>query len=129
MWRQYAVCGDLPDREVSWFWGEDEELTVHFQHAKAREMCFSCPVQVKCLQEALKFDASWGVWGGFTSSQRRRYIVPKTRGDYSRTKVASIALKAGQKFMSRLEERGLPSNRDRLAAISLGGYPPLPDVD
>lgn len=92
-------------------------------------MCFTCPVQVHCLREALRTDEGNAVWGGFTPSQRRRYIAPKVRGDFSREKLAAAILKVGGKFMAKMEERGLPTNRSRLHEVAAGGYPPLPDLD
>ena len=127
MWREYAACVDLNEQTYSWFWGEDETLTAHQQHARARKICFSCPVQVRCLQEALKNDEPWGGWGGFTASQRRRYIAPKYKNNPRREALAGVILTVGGRFMDRLDEEGMPDNRDRLKAISRGEWPPMPD--
>ncbi|HLS48682.1 MAG TPA: WhiB family transcriptional regulator [Actinomycetaceae bacterium] len=40
----------------------------------ARELCFSCPVRLECLAEALDSQASFGVWGGLTERERRALL-------------------------------------------------------
>lgn len=40
--------------------------------AAVKRMCFACPVRFKCLASAIRFDAEYGIWGGFTPRERKR---------------------------------------------------------
>jgi WhiB family transcriptional regulator, redox-sensing transcriptional regulator len=40
----------------------------------ARELCFSCPVRMACLVEALSSATEFGVWGGMTERERRALL-------------------------------------------------------
>ncbi|WP_127128124.1 WhiB family transcriptional regulator [Georgenia sp. SYP-B2076] len=40
----------------------------------ARELCFSCPVRMECLADALSSQTSFGVWGGLTERERRALL-------------------------------------------------------
>lgn len=42
--------------------------------ADARQMCFSCPVRIECLADALDSQMSFGVWGGMTERERRALV-------------------------------------------------------
>mgnify|MGYP002735939785 FL=1 len=46
---------------------------------RARSVCFSCPVRLQCLAEALDNRIEWGVWGGMTERERRHLL--RTRPD------------------------------------------------
>ena len=39
-----------------------------------RELCFSCPVRMECLADALDSQTSFGVWGGLTERERRALL-------------------------------------------------------
>lgn len=38
----------------------------------AKQICHDCPIQMRCLTYALKHREQFGIWGGFTPSERRR---------------------------------------------------------
>lgn len=40
----------------------------------ARELCFSCPVRLECLADALDAHVAFGVWGGLTERERRALL-------------------------------------------------------
>ena len=40
----------------------------------ARQICFSCPVRLECLADALDSQMSFGVWGGMTERERRALL-------------------------------------------------------
>ena len=48
------------------------------QVAEAREVCVGCPVKRDCLVFALINPENWGVWGGYTSAERKRALVLAT---------------------------------------------------
>jgi WhiB family transcriptional regulator, redox-sensing transcriptional regulator len=41
---------------------------------QARELCFTCPVRMECLAEALSSNTTFGVWGGLTERERRALV-------------------------------------------------------
>ncbi|MFJ4654218.1 WhiB family transcriptional regulator [Nocardia sp. NPDC088792] len=65
LWHQYAVCAQT-DPE-SFFPGKGSSPRA------AKRMCLSCNVRDECLQYALANDQRFGVWGGMTARERRRY--------------------------------------------------------
>lgn len=46
---------------------------------QALDMCASCPVTSQCLDFALEFDETEGIWGGTSGRQRRDLRKTKTR--------------------------------------------------
>lgn len=42
----------------------------NFDAAKA--ICRSCPVRQDCLDEALRLNIEWGIWGGLSRPQRNK---------------------------------------------------------
>jgi WhiB family transcriptional regulator, redox-sensing transcriptional regulator len=76
-WQQYGLC-------------RAEDSTVffppaHFEHkpereareAKAKEICMRCPVRAECLDWALDTREPFGVWGGYSESERRQILLGK----------------------------------------------------
>lgn len=41
---------------------------------QVRTRCFSCPVRLECLADALQSEANYGVWGGLTERERRAML-------------------------------------------------------
>ncbi len=70
---------DLPFETQKVFFGEAIGVPVHQQHEEARTYCYVCPVQVHCLSYCVETDTDFGVWGGLTESQRKRYLWPAIR--------------------------------------------------
>jgi Transcription factor WhiB len=64
-WKDSAAC-QAADREI--FYNESVFLV------RAKSLCFRCPVLEPCLEAALERDERWGVWGGLTARERRRYV-------------------------------------------------------
>lgn len=64
-WATRAACaGIAPDR----LFGKGAE------QRDARSICFSCPVRMECLVEALETESVFGVWGGLTERERRALV-------------------------------------------------------
>lgn len=54
---------------------EPDELFVQgAAQRQARELCFSCPVRLECLVDALDNRIQFGVWGGMTERERRSLL-------------------------------------------------------
>ena len=76
--------------EYGWQWraacrGRDESLFFppsRFERAEekrtrektAKDICAVCPVQVECLEYALRIREPYGVWGGLNEQERRRLL-------------------------------------------------------
>lgn len=76
-WVDDALCAQTyPDA----FFPDSE--TAEGSTAKARSICGSCLVPDECLAYALAHDERYGIWGGLTSSERRR-IKPFPRKEPS----------------------------------------------
>lgn len=78
-WRIEALCATVGDEERKMFFGDREGMSTHRQHKEARQYCYSCPVQVECLLYSIEADERFGIWGGLTESQRKRYLNPRLR--------------------------------------------------
>lgn len=78
-WREQAVCATLPTEQQDWFFADAEEQASLTQHRQAQVFCFGCPVQVECLDYAVRTQPPMGVWGGLTQAQRKRYLLPALR--------------------------------------------------
>ena len=64
-WAAQAACATVePDQ----LFGKGAE------QRDARSLCFSCPVRMECLAEALNSESSFGVWGGLTERERRAML-------------------------------------------------------
>jgi hypothetical protein len=42
--------------------------------SKAKAICHTCPAEVACLQYALDTREQYGVWGGMTAGERKRWL-------------------------------------------------------
>ncbi|MFI1918093.1 WhiB family transcriptional regulator [Nocardia sp. NPDC020380] len=77
MWHRQAVCAQT-DPEA-FFPSKGESSTV------AKRICLSCKVRTECLEFALNNDQRFGVWGGMTARERRRF------GDRARPQIEKTA--------------------------------------
>lgn len=79
-WRTEAACAALTVGEQDMFFGDsDTDMSVHKQHELARTVCYGCDPQVECLAYSISIEAGFGIWGGLTESQRKRYLSPLVR--------------------------------------------------
>lgn len=68
LWHEQAVCRGLPPQV---FYGANEKAPMSTREIeRAKTVCGTCPVRRDCLRQGLQED--WGVWGGFTRSERER---------------------------------------------------------
>ncbi len=60
------------------FHGYDDKLPMSKAEIKvAKSICYLCPVQASCLQDALSRRDFWGVYGGLTGPERYRLMEGK----------------------------------------------------
>lgn len=115
-WREDAACAEIPWEYVYWFFGEGDELAVHEQHERARMICYLCPVQLECLSYWLDTGEEFGIWGGLTVSQRKRYLTPMLRKKNERgvedvmiEVIFNLGLRLYPKIEAEFHKLGLPA--------------------
>jgi hypothetical protein len=69
-WQAQAACAAPGTNADAFFASERESDLV----AEARATCNRCPVRAKCLTSAYTEGEEWGVWGGTTYRERRRFL-------------------------------------------------------
>jgi WhiB family redox-sensing transcriptional regulator len=97
LWRDKASCKEVG---VDIFFAETEQRTrEQINKSKiAKAMCSQCKVQAECLSYALNNKIDYGIWGGFTSRERKNictifklksYTTPLTKTIINKT-IANI---------------------------------------
>ncbi|WP_371151698.1 WhiB family transcriptional regulator [Buchananella felis] len=70
-WRDLALCAQTdPDA----FYPEKGGSTL-----PAKAVCANCEVRQQCLEFALENDERFGIWGGMSDRERRRYKQSRRR--------------------------------------------------
>ncbi|MDO5049516.1 MAG: WhiB family transcriptional regulator [Actinomycetaceae bacterium] len=64
-WQEHALCAQT-DPEA--FFPEKGGST-----REAKAVCASCEVRAECLEYALENDERFGIWGGMSERERRRF--------------------------------------------------------
>jgi WhiB family redox-sensing transcriptional regulator len=78
-WQQYGLCRGM---DQATFYGSEDRANKARHHpnltvdevARARRICNACPVQMECLDFAIRTREEFGIWGGSTAGQRKRWI-------------------------------------------------------
>ena len=60
-WVRRAACGTVGGN-----WFPDGAIDLSWE----REVCAACPVQQDCLAYALEAGVEYGIWGGYTATER-----------------------------------------------------------
>lgn len=87
-----AACKDIEDTEI-FFHTKTKEIEKVID--QVRDLCFSCPHQQACVDFAIDEEIEYGIWGGYTASQRKR-MKPK--------KIVKHRSDLGQKAFAMREE-------------------------
>jgi WhiB family transcriptional regulator, redox-sensing transcriptional regulator len=108
-WRALAACRGV----ATLFYKNDldsEELTRH-RVTKAKALCARCPVRPQCAAHALAMAEPFGIWGGFTESDRTllRKIDWRQYADSEGTTVDVTQLQARLRAIRGYERSVLPS--------------------
>jgi WhiB family transcriptional regulator, redox-sensing transcriptional regulator len=67
----------------------------------AKEICLNCPVQIPCVEHALRVREPYGVWGGMTEDEREEFYAKQKV--LARAQVARV--KAAKAAQARLKEQ------------------------
>jgi WhiB family transcriptional regulator, redox-sensing transcriptional regulator len=78
-WQDRAACRGM---DALLFFGPDGEPRPEreIREAKAKAVCQLCPVQVQCLDYALRNSIRYGIWGGLSEQERARERRRRARG-------------------------------------------------
>lgn len=70
LWREKAECKGM---SLSLFFPENERQSSlsRKNNKKIKSICQSCSVQTNCLSYAIDNQIEYGIWGGFTSVERK----------------------------------------------------------
>ncbi len=68
-WRHRAACRDT-DPDLFFPVGDDQAPANAAQIERAKQVCASCPVRLRCLLWAMNTKTDHGVWGGMTEAER-----------------------------------------------------------
>jgi WhiB family redox-sensing transcriptional regulator len=73
-WQRYGACRG---RDSAQFFHPDGERgsSRYRREMAAKAVCFGCPVRAKCAAHALAVREPYGVWGGFTETERLRLLA------------------------------------------------------
>jgi len=66
-WASAAVCKGSDNHPDTWFPIPTDALSVE----RAKALCRSCPVQMRCRTDALTRGEDYGIWGGLDENQLR----------------------------------------------------------
>jgi WhiB family transcriptional regulator, redox-sensing transcriptional regulator len=113
-WQRFGACRG---RDTAQFFHPDGErgASRNRREAGAKRVCASCPVRPECAAHALAVREPYGVWGGFSESERLRLLAVgwEDLADRRRTQVDVSRLEArlGRPFRSTV-----PTQRQAAAA-------------
>lgn len=62
-------CTNFPDA----FFGDSAAGAAMSDIRMAKQMCNLCPIRRECATYAIEADEEWGVWGGLSAQERKRY--------------------------------------------------------
>ena len=69
-WVRHAACGT-----VGGDWFPDGAIDLSWERA----VCAACPVQQDCLAYALEAGVEYGIWGGYTATERAELLQQHQR--------------------------------------------------
>jgi WhiB family transcriptional regulator, redox-sensing transcriptional regulator len=84
-WREFAECRGL-DNAMFFPVSDDPAATVN-----AKQVCTTCPVQDQCLSFALETGQPAGIWGGLTTTERRRLLLRLYKQGWSRSRPGRLS--------------------------------------
>jgi WhiB family redox-sensing transcriptional regulator len=70
---EWQLMGRCRDRSGTQFFHPDDDLgriSRRLREAAAKRVCVGCPVRAQCATHALRVGEEYGVWGGFSETER-----------------------------------------------------------
>jgi WhiB family redox-sensing transcriptional regulator len=70
LWREKAACKNL---DINLFFPDTERQSAlsRKNNLKVKSICKKCPVQTNCIAYAMDNQIEYGMWGGFSSLERK----------------------------------------------------------
>jgi len=69
-WQGYGLCAQPDQDPEKWF---PERPDKALKGKKATKLCNQCMVRTECAEWALRVHEPYGIWGGLTEEDRRKY--------------------------------------------------------
>jgi hypothetical protein len=73
-----AACRDK-EIDVNMFYvdgGPIHNQSIKLAISKAVSICKTCPVRFECLTKAVRNKEEFGIWGGLTARERKKFFAP-----------------------------------------------------
>lgn len=64
-WTERAFCRNIEGID---FYSDDSSVII-----KAKKVCGKCQVAPECLSQSIKAEEIYGIWGGLSQRERRKY--------------------------------------------------------
>lgn len=74
-WQLKGLCASGKYDPNLWAPAENHEIEAE----KAKEVCYDCPVMLKCAEWALERKERFGVWGGMSEGERDEILSGRKR--------------------------------------------------
>lgn len=110
---EWQLLGRCRDRRGTQFFHPDDDLgriSRRLREAAAKRLCDGCPVRPQCATHALAVGEEYGVWGGFSESDRALLREVGWRDTVDASRLADV---------SKLERR-VAEARARVARSAAG---------
>jgi len=114
-WQRLGACRG---RDTAQFFHPDGERgsSRNRREARAKEVCMTCPVRAECAAHALAVREPYGVWGGFSESERLRLLAAGWEDladrQQSRVDVTRLEARLGRPYRSTVPaQRPVPAAR------------------
>jgi WhiB family redox-sensing transcriptional regulator len=78
-WADQAACRD-EDPALFDTVRTSKETVIDDDVETARDICADCPVMMRCLENAIRFGATDGVWGGMVDEERLAWALVNRPG-------------------------------------------------
>ena len=118
-WQQLGACRG---RDSAQFFHPDGERgsSRNRREANAKSVCATCPVRPECAAHALSVAEPYGVWGGFSESERLRLLAIgwEDAANRRRTRVDIARLEAR---LGRSRRSAIPAQRSTIPAGGRSG--------
>jgi WhiB family redox-sensing transcriptional regulator len=120
-WQRYGACRGHDSAQFFHPDGERGSSRTR-REAAAKSICRTCPVRAECAAHALASREPYGVWGGFTESERLRLLAHGCEDDLGpsgRVDVGRLEQRLGLRPMIAAPAPRLPVPAQRQATSTL----------
>lgn len=90
---EWQIMGRCRDRQGAQFFHPNDDLgriSRRLREAAAKRVCQNCPVRAQCATHALSVGEEYGVWGGYSESDRATLREIGWRDTVDRDRLADV---------------------------------------